>query len=104
MVYFNLQSLGISNSNNIKISSLTLADSQMFHMKIVSCQNVVLEEIKALAPEDSPNTDGIHIQESSFVSIYRSTMSTGDDCVSIGPGSSNLWIEDITCGPGHGIR
>ncbi|KAK6161573.1 hypothetical protein DH2020_004954 [Rehmannia glutinosa] len=26
-----------------------------------------------------------------------------DDCVSIGPGTSNLWIENLSCGPGHGI-
>ncbi|XP_059064539.1 polygalacturonase-like [Cryptomeria japonica] len=55
------------------------------------------------APESSPNTDGIDTFQSTNIVIKDSTIGTGDDCVGIGDGSSNININDITCGPGHGI-
>ncbi|KAG5621674.1 hypothetical protein H5410_006892 [Solanum commersonii] len=67
------------------------------------CHNVKLQGMKVLAQGNSKNTDGIHVKLSSGVSIVNSQIGTGDDCVSIGPGTSNLWIEGIACGPGHGI-
>ncbi|KAJ6734076.1 hypothetical protein OIU79_001358 [Salix purpurea] len=59
--------------------------------------------VKVSAAGNSPNTDGIHVQSSTGVTILNSRIGTGDDCVSIGPGTSNLWIENVACGPGHGI-
>ncbi|KAF3616241.1 Polygalacturonase [Capsicum annuum] len=95
--------LGFSNSNNVAITGLTSLNSQMFHIVINGCKNVKLQDVKVYAPGKSPNTDGIHVQLSSDISILDSIISTGDDCVSIGPGTSNLWIQNIACGPGHGI-
>lgn len=59
---------------------------------------------KVFASGDSPNTDGVHVQLSSGVTIMSSKIGTGDDCVSVGAGTANLWIENVMCGPGHGIR
>jgi polygalacturonase len=60
--------------------------------------------VRVSAAGNSPNTDGIHVSSSTSVTILNSRIGTGDDCVSIGPGTSNLWIENVACGPGHGIR
>ncbi|XP_030536600.2 polygalacturonase-like isoform X2 [Rhodamnia argentea] len=95
--------LEISNSQNILVSGLSSLNSQMFHVVINGCQNVKMQGVKVSASGTSPNTDGIHIGASTGVTIFNSKIGTGDDCVSIGPGSNNLWIENVVCGPGHGI-
>lgn len=96
-------SLAFYNSNNIRINGLASLNSQMFHILFDGCRNANMMNVKISAPGNSPNTDGIHVQQSSGVTIMSSHVSTGDDCVSIGPGASNLWIENLACGPGHGI-
>jgi galacturan 1,4-alpha-galacturonidase len=59
--------------------------------------------IHLIAPEDSPNTDGIHIGESTNIDISTSVIATGDDCVSLSPGCSSINVTNVRCGPGHGI-
>lgn len=101
---FHFQTLRFSKCNNVEISGLTSLNSQLYHIDFDGCHNVKLQGVKVSAPGNSPNTDGIHVQSSSVVSIMNSRIATGDDCVSIGPGTNGLWIENIACGPGHGIR
>ncbi|XP_065864351.1 polygalacturonase-like [Euphorbia lathyris] len=96
-------SLRFTNSKNIEITGLTSINSQMFHIDINGCNNVKMDNVKVIAPAGSPNTDGIHVQLSSDVTIFNSEIRTGDDCISIGPGTFHLWIQNIGCGPGHGI-
>ncbi|KAI8568573.1 hypothetical protein RHMOL_Rhmol02G0211700 [Rhododendron molle] len=95
--------LEFTNSDNISIRGITSVNSQMFHIVINRCNNVKVLGVTVQASGNSPNTDGIHIASSSEVTIMNSNIATGDDCISIGPGTTNLWIEQINCGPGHGI-
>ncbi|ESW06331.1 hypothetical protein PHAVU_010G039000 [Phaseolus vulgaris] len=95
--------LGFSNWKNIVMNGVRCVKSQMFQIVIDRCENVRVEGVKVSAAGNSPNTDGIHVQLSSRVTILNSTIATGDDCISIGPGTTNLWIQNIACGPGHGI-
>ncbi|XP_071720542.1 polygalacturonase-like, partial [Rutidosis leptorrhynchoides] len=96
-------SLEILNSKNVMVYGLTSVNSQLFHIVVNGCNNVAIVGANVMAPWNSPNTDGIHVQLSTGVTILNSKIGTGDDCVSIGPGSTNLWVEGVTCGPGHGI-
>ncbi|XP_047978762.1 polygalacturonase-like [Salvia hispanica] len=96
-------SLAFLNSNKISISGLTSINSQMFHIVIHGCRDTKLQNIKIIAPDESPNTDGIHIGRSSGVSITNSRIATGDDCISMSPGTSNVFVQNVACGPGHGI-
>ncbi|KAM4113569.1 hypothetical protein ACJW30_04G005500 [Castanea mollissima] len=95
--------LEFSISNNIAVHGLTSLNSQMFHIVVNGCNNVKMQGVRVTAAGNSPNSDGIHVQLSSSISILNSKIGTGDDCISIGPGTTNLWIENVACGPGHGI-
>ena len=99
-----MQTLDISQSKGVSVKQLTLLDSKNVHMAIFDSTGVTVQGVRMVAPANSPNTDGIHAQLSRHVSILNTTISTGDDCVSLGPGSSDVLIRDIKCGPGHGIR
>ncbi|KAI8522642.1 hypothetical protein RHMOL_Rhmol13G0012000 [Rhododendron molle] len=96
-------SLVFQNMNNSLLQDINLVNSKGFHMKIGHCNSFTACNLNIVAPGESPNTDGIHISESDHVTITDSTIGTGDDCISIGEGSSNINISRITCGPGHGI-
>ncbi|CAN6544859.1 unnamed protein product [Malus baccata var. baccata] len=89
--------------NKTVIRGLTSVNSKFFHIALVECHNFKGSRLKISAPETSPNTDGIHIERSSSVYFSSSRIATGDDCISVGQGNSQVTITSITCGPGHGI-
>ncbi|KAL6511255.1 hypothetical protein OROHE_020479 [Orobanche hederae] len=95
--------LKITFVTNASIQGVHFTNSKMFHLLIFACENVNIRNVHISAPEDSPNTDGIHIGDSDSTWIADSYIGTGDDCVSIGQGSTNVNISGVWCGPGHGI-
>ncbi|KAE8008347.1 hypothetical protein FH972_004868 [Carpinus fangiana] len=90
-------------SSNLSVQGLRIKNGPQFHFRFDGCRDVHIESIYITAPALSPNTDGIHIENTNDVRIYNSVISNGDDCVSIGSGCYNVDIRNITCGPGHGI-
>ncbi|CAK8534338.1 unnamed protein product [Lathyrus sativus] len=95
--------LGFYFVNNSVITGITSKDSKSFHFMIYGCENITLDGIKVSAPGDNINTDGIHLEKSTDVKILNTDIATGDDCVSIGDGSRKVLVQNVKCGPGHGI-
>nr|GME16955.1 polygalacturonase At1g48100 [Ipomoea batatas] len=90
-------------SSNLVVKGLRIQNSPQFHIKFDGCQGVEIHELSINSPKLSPNTDGIHVQDTKHVKIYNSVIANGDDCISIGPGCANVEIDAVTCGPSHGI-
>ncbi|GMH20055.1 hypothetical protein Nepgr_021896 [Nepenthes gracilis] len=80
-----------------------LLNSMGFHVSLLKSNNITIHSIGIIDWWDNPNADRIHIRESTNIMISSSTIGVGDDCVSIGPGSFNISIFNITCSPGHRI-
>lgn len=91
-------------SNNVTVQGLKVQNSPEFHFRFDSCRGVHVHGLSISSPALSPNTDGIHVENTQDVLIANTVVSNGDDCVSIGAGTLNVHIENVTCGPGHGIR
>ncbi|XP_022726620.1 polygalacturonase At1g48100-like isoform X2 [Durio zibethinus] len=90
-------------SFNVTVTGIKIQNSPQCHLKFDNCMGVVVHDTAISSPGDSPNTDGIHLQNSKDVLIHGSNLACGDDCVSIQTGCSNVYIHNVNCGPGHGI-
>ena len=98
-----MQTLVLFYVTNGTVSGIKLLNSKFFHINIDASKNITVKDVNITAPGDVENTDGVHVGESSKVSITNSTIGTGDDCVSVGPGSNGVMVNSIICGPGQGI-
>ncbi|KAM7276821.1 hypothetical protein ACFE04_018687 [Oxalis oulophora] len=97
------RALHFNKCQNVRLSGLTHINSPRNHISFHMCNNVTISSLNIIAPGNSPNTDGIDISYSNSVHLDNSSISTGDDCVAINANSSQIYIRNITCGPGHGI-
>ncbi|XP_051222910.1 polygalacturonase ADPG2 [Lolium perenne] len=95
--------LAFASCNNLSVKNIHLKDSPDKHMTLFRCSQVQVNNVSVRAPGDSPNTDGINMAFSDHVYISNCSIQTGDDCVSILSGTSDVIVTNSTCGPGHGI-
>ncbi|CAK9135068.1 unnamed protein product [Ilex paraguariensis] len=96
-------SLVFQQAKNCTMRDMTVLNGKGFHTKVLESSDIKLENLTIVAPGDSPNTDGVHISRSQNVRVTNTVIGTGDDCISIGEGNTNVTITQVTCGPGHGI-
>jgi len=61
----------------VSVQGVTLQNGQQFHLTFTRCTGVKASFLRVIAPADSPNTDGVHLNDSSHVQITDNLISTG---------------------------
>lgn len=72
-----LQAFSIDSSKSVQVKGLTIQNSQQMNFVISRCDSVRIMGVKVSSPGDSPNTDGIHITQSTNVILQDSKIETG---------------------------
>jgi polygalacturonase len=102
----------LTRVKNLVIRDITLQNSPKFHLVPTECNGVTISGITILAPERSPNTDGIDPTICRNVRITGCTIDCGDDNVAIKSGKKaqgrefaceDIVVTDCTFKHGHGM-
>lgn len=102
----------LERCRNVYMANITLQNSPKFNFVPDECEGVVVSNVTILAPERSPNTDGIDPSDSRDVLITKCHIDNGDDDVAIKAGhrlagrqfaSEDIRVTDCTFLHGHGM-
>lgn len=98
---------------HIRVEGITIQNSPMWQLVPYDSDDVVIRNVKVLAPQHSPNTDAVDPFSSSNVVIDHLYADVGDDNIAIKSGainspgpdapSRNITITDCTFLHGHGL-
>jgi len=100
--------------DGVKVTNTLLRNSPFWNLHPLYTNDVYIADMTILAPQTSPNTDGIDVDSSTNVLIERVTVTNGDDMIAIKSGfnmpgilygkpSANVIIRDSVFANGHGI-
>lgn len=77
LLFLCLQAFRFFMSSNLAVHGIRIHNSPQFHFRFDNCRNVTVDAISINSPALSPNTDGIHVENSVDVGIYNSVISSG---------------------------
>jgi polygalacturonase len=103
----------LDHTKHVRIDGVTIQNSASWQVTLYYSDDVMISDGKILAPEHSPNTDGVDPFSSHHVTIAHMTIDVGDDNVAIKSGqpssagpddpSTDITVSDCTFLHGHGM-
>jgi polygalacturonase len=99
--------------NHVRVEGVTIQNSPFWQLVPYYCNDVLIRNVRILAPNPSPNTDAVDPFSSSNVTIDHLYADVGDDDIAIKSGAINspggddpsrdIVISDCTFMHGHGL-
>ncbi|CAI5508950.1 unnamed protein product [Closterium sp. Naga37s-1] len=97
------QNIVIVECHGVLVTGITSKDSAFKHLFFYENNGVTVRGVTTLSPEESPNTDSLHLSYVKDALIENCEFSGGDDNVAIINGTSRVLIQNIVGNSGHGI-
>eukprot|EP00045_Choanoeca_perplexa_P004735 m.40201 g.40201 ORF g.40201 m.40201 type:complete len:411 (+) comp12732_c0_seq1:36-1268(+) len=94
--------MGFEGAVNVTVEGIHLLNSPIWTLKFDGCHGVTVTKLTILAPQTSPNTDGIDLDSCANAIVDDVYISNGDDEVAIGGDSSNILVQNSYFENGHG--
>jgi polygalacturonase len=105
--------INLYRCQNVRIEGVTIVDSPSWTVHPVGCDNLVVDGISIINPEEGPNTDGVNPESCRNVRISNCFIDTGDDCITLKSGkdeegrlkarpTENVAITNCVMYKGHG--
>ncbi|XP_074586665.1 polygalacturonase ADPG2 [Curcuma longa] len=73
--------VGFIDSADVEVSDVTLNQTAYWCLHLVRCKNTVIRNVSIYGDFDSPNNDGIDIEDSNRTVIRNCHIDTGDDAI-----------------------
>lgn len=73
----------LKNCRHVLLRDFTLSNSAFWTLRLLGCDDALLDGLRIDGDMRMPNNDGIDIDRSSNVRIRGCDISTGDDCISV---------------------
>ncbi|KAK4748931.1 hypothetical protein SAY87_015517 [Trapa incisa] len=87
--------------NNLRVTDMIIQNAQQMHLIFQKCKNVKALNLLVHAPENSPNTDGIHITDTENILIKNSVIRTDNSAAYV----SNVLVNRARIsGTTNGVR
>ncbi|CAI5961874.1 unnamed protein product [Closterium sp. NIES-65] len=97
------QNIVIVECHRVLVTGITSKDPAFKHLFLYKNNGVTVRSVTTLSPEESPNTDSLHLSYVQDALIENCEFSGGDDNVAIINGTSRVLIQNIVGNSGHGI-
>ena len=105
--------INLYRCRDVLIEDVKILNSPSWTVHLIGCDNVVVDGISIINPEEGPNTDGVNPESCRNVRISNCFIDTGDDCITLKSGkdeegrlkarpTENVAITNCVMYKGHG--
>ncbi|KAL6987084.1 hypothetical protein U1Q18_012842 [Sarracenia purpurea var. burkii] len=73
--------VGFLRCRNVRVSNISLIEPAYWCLHLVGCENTSIHDVSIYGDFDTPNNDGIDIEDSNNTVITKCKINTGDDAI-----------------------